>query len=85
MLIDWLWVDEPHRRRGIGTRLIDAADACARTLRLHGIYLNTFTFQAPAFYLARGYRVLARIDEFAPGHARLWLAKRLDDAAPASE
>lgn len=77
LFVHWLWVAEPYRKRGIGSRLLAGAEAAAREQGCRGAYLDTFTFQAPEFYPRHGYREFARLDDFPPGHARIWLAKSL--------
>ena len=45
-----------------------------------GVYLDTFTFQAPRFYESLGYVECGRLPAVR-GHAqRLWFAKALDEA-----
>lgn len=51
-----LWVDEGARRRGIGTRLMQAFEAHAAARGCTAVYLETFDFQAPGFYQRLGYR-----------------------------
>jgi GNAT superfamily N-acetyltransferase len=82
---DWLhvrvlWLDEPLRRRGLGSRLLAQAEREARARGCKGVFLETFTFQAPAFYARHGYEVFGRIDEYPGEHAQLFLRKRLDRA-----
>jgi GNAT superfamily N-acetyltransferase len=75
--VNFLWVSETLRGKGHGTRLMDAAEAMALERGSIGATLETFTFQAPDFYGKRGYSVFGRIDEYPPGHAKLFLSKRL--------
>jgi GNAT superfamily N-acetyltransferase len=80
---DWLhvrvlWLDEPLRRRGLGSRLLAQAEDEARARGCKGVFLETFTFQAPEFYARHGYEVFGRIDEYPGEHAQLFLRKRLD-------
>ena len=76
VFVHWLWVAEPWRRRGVGSDLIGRAEDFARENACRGVYLDTFTFQAPKFYEKHGFREFGRIDDFPRGHARIWLAKR---------
>jgi GNAT superfamily N-acetyltransferase len=83
--VNFLWVSESLRSQGHGTRLMDAAEAMAQEYGAFAATLETFTFQAPDFYAKRGYIVSGRIDDYPPGHAKLYLSKRLGAAqAPAA-
>jgi ribosomal protein S18 acetylase RimI-like enzyme len=75
--VNFLWVSEALRGQGHGTRLMDAAEAMARERGATGATLETFTSQAPDFYAKRGYSIFGRIDDYPPGHAKLFLSKRL--------
>ncbi len=77
LLVDWLWCDPDHRHVGLGSRLMAAAEDAARTRGCVGVYLQTVTFQAPDFYRRLGYTEFGRLDDLLPGHAVLWLQKRL--------
>src|SRR5262249_2261535 len=72
------WVEEAQRRRGLGTKLFQAAEREARRRGCTQIVLMTFSFQAPAFYERRGFEVVATIDDHPRGHRNLLLRKRLD-------
>ncbi len=60
MIYDWLYVDylavkEDTRGSGVGRQLMDRVEALAEDLGLTGIALDTFRYQAPDYYAARGY------------------------------
>ena len=59
-----LWVDESHRRRGIGAALVRAFEGHAATHGCRHVYLETFSFQAPGFYEALGYRRAYALDVY---------------------
>ncbi len=75
--VDVLWVHAQFRRQGLGTRLMDAAEqeAAARGCTL--IVLSTHTFQAPAFYEARGYVETGRTRDYPVGHGQIHLSRSL--------
>ena len=73
--IELLWLDETLRGRGAGTALIEEAENIARQNSCLGVYLDTFSFQAPQFYEQRGYRVFGKIDNQPQGHCRYFLQK----------
>jgi GNAT superfamily N-acetyltransferase len=75
--VNLLWVAEPHRRNGLGSQLLKGAESSARTRGCVGIYLDTFSFQAPDFYKRHGYTEFGRLDGFPAGHARIWMMKML--------
>ena len=54
-----------------------AAEEIARARGCIGIRLDTMSFQAPAFYRRLGYSEFGRIEDYPPGHTRLWFMKRL--------
>jgi hypothetical protein len=43
----------------------------------HGVWLDTFTFQARGFYERLGYSVFGAIEDYPPGHSRHFLKKDL--------
>jgi len=72
-----LFVDPDLRRSGHGTRLLGAAEAYARTKGCRGVFLETFSFQAPEFYPRHGYELFGRLDDYPPGHHLLYFRKHL--------
>ncbi|HBH02251.1 MAG TPA: hypothetical protein DDZ42_10080 [Candidatus Rokubacteria bacterium] len=52
-----LWVAEPLRGRGHGRALLAAAESHASERGCHDAFLETFSFQAPAFYQKLGWQV----------------------------
>jgi ribosomal protein S18 acetylase RimI-like enzyme len=75
-VIDVLAVAEAYRGQGIGSRLLVKAEEIARSRGCVGIRLDTTSFQAPDFYRRHGYVEFGRIDDYPPGHARVWFMKR---------
>jgi len=79
--VNLVWIAESLRGHGHGTRLMDAAEALAVERGAFAATLETHSFQAPEFHMKRGYEVFGRIDDYPPGHAKLFLRKTLDTRA----
>ena len=62
---------------GLGREVMRLAEAEARRRGLHGIWLDTWTFQAPDFYPKLGFVECGRITDYPPGHDRIFYVKRL--------
>ncbi|WP_413991917.1 GNAT family N-acetyltransferase [Labrys okinawensis] len=76
--IKTLWVADSHRRQGIGTRLMAAAEKEAARRGCTQIVLTTHSFQAPEFYEKRGFRRLASVDDDPIGYSNILMVKRLE-------
>jgi len=77
MFIELLVVPEQTRGQGTGSRLMEMAEAHARAKDCVGIWLDTFSFQAPAFYQRHGYTEFGHIEDYPPTHTRHFFQKRL--------
>jgi GNAT superfamily N-acetyltransferase len=77
LFIDLLWVRNDLRHQGWGQRLLQAAEAEARSHSSIGVWLDTFSFQARPFYEANGYEVFGEIENHPAGASRWFLKKRL--------
>lgn len=71
------WVEESRRHRGLGTKLLKAAEEEARRRGCTQIVLMTFSFQAPELYTRHGFDAVARIDDHPHAHQNLLMRKRL--------
>jgi len=78
MFVQLLYLAPELRRSGLGSRLLAQAEAVARRDGCIGIWLDTFSFQARPFYERHGFREFGRIQDYPPGAARHFMAKRLD-------
>ncbi|MEM1046776.1 MAG: GNAT family N-acetyltransferase [Pseudomonadota bacterium] len=83
IIYGWLWVmllavDPAARGRGIGTALMQKAEALAREQGAVGINVDTFAFQAPDFYLRLGFVEVSRLTGPTPPEDRIFYTKRLD-------
>jgi ribosomal protein S18 acetylase RimI-like enzyme len=77
LYINSLWIAENLRRKNLGKALIEKAEAEARKRGVRNVFLDSFTFQAPKFYMKLGYREFGRLNDFPVGHDRIWLTKAL--------
>ena len=66
------------RGRGIGSRLLAAAEAEAVLRGCRYAYADTMDYQAPEFYQKLGYEMVGRLDDWdSHGHAKIFLSKHL--------
>jgi GNAT superfamily N-acetyltransferase len=75
-----LWVDATLRGRGLGTRLLDAAEGEAARRGCGQIVLLTHAANAGAAgerWTRRGYELVGRVDDYPMGDAALWFRKAL--------
>jgi predicted N-acetyltransferase YhbS len=77
LLIDLVSVPESMRGQGIGERLMRMAEEVAQKKNCTGIWLETFSFQAPGFYQKLGYTEFGRLADYPPGHTRFYFQKSL--------
>lgn len=75
--VDDLWVHESYRQAGVGKQLMARAEAEAIQRGCLHAYLDTLDFQAPDFYHKLGYTIWGVLDDFPPGHQRIFLKKDL--------
>lgn len=75
--VQTIWVHENRRRRGLGSRVLGAAEAEARRRGCHQMHLDTHSYQAPAFYQKLGYEVIGALPGWPGNDVRVFLRKRL--------
>jgi N-acetylglutamate synthase-like GNAT family acetyltransferase len=74
-----LWVEQPFRMSGFGTRLLTIAIDEARARGCQYVYLATHSFQAPDFYAKFGFETVAAITDMPLGHRSFILSLRLTE------
>jgi GNAT superfamily N-acetyltransferase len=77
MHIEYLWVSKPYRGKGLGTKIIMAAEKEARKRICKNSSVDTFNFQALDFYLKKGYEEFGTLHNYFGNATRHYLQKRL--------
>ena len=75
--VDILWVHAEHRRQGLGSKLLLAAEEKAVSRNCIGACLSTFSFQAPSFYEQHGYKSFGQIEDYPVNDKLFFYSKRL--------
>jgi GNAT superfamily N-acetyltransferase len=75
--IKLLWVRDDLRGRGLGRRLLEAAETEARERGCHHAWLDSYSFQAPTFYEHHGYEVFGKLEGYPASHERVFLTRSL--------
>ncbi len=70
-------VPEAARGQGLGSELMARAQAAARARGCHGMWLDTYAFQARAFYERLGFAVFGQVEGPAPMFPRFFMSKTL--------
>jgi len=77
LYIDLMWIRDGLRGRGYGHRLLTLAEDEGRRRGAKYAFLDTFSFQAPTFYLKHGYKVFGELNNFPAGYKSYYLTKQL--------
>ena len=62
--IEYLFVKEDLRGQGIGSQLLQQAESEAKKRNCRYVFVNTYQFQAPAFYQKRGYKEVFTLKDY---------------------
>jgi GNAT superfamily N-acetyltransferase len=76
MYVDFLYVDDAHRGKGYGRLLLETAESKARKLGGYMSHLDTFDWQAKAFYEQQGYVDFGVLEDCPRGHNRHYMKKK---------
>ena len=76
LFVELLFVPEQGRRQGLGSQMLAKAEAFARSKGCVGVWLDTFSFQAPDFYAKLGYERFGVLDDYPKGSTRVFYQKR---------
>jgi GNAT superfamily N-acetyltransferase len=89
VVYDWLFIELLHlpasaRGEGLGTSMMQQAEAFARERGLAGVWLDTYHFQARGFYEKLGYTIFGTLEGHPRNGRRFFLEKRFDPPATAN-
>ena len=62
--IEYLFVKEDLRGQGIGSKLLQQAESEAKKRNCRYVFVNTYQFQAPAFYQKHGYKEVFTLKDY---------------------
>jgi GNAT superfamily N-acetyltransferase len=77
LFLDLVYLPEPLRGGGLGSRLLAMAEEEGRRRGCKSAVLYTISFQAPEFYKRHGWRVFGEIACDPPGTSRVFMTKEL--------
>ena len=75
--IEYLFVTENFREQGIGSQLLQQAESEAKKRNCCFAFVNTFQFQAPAFYQKHGYKEVFTLKDYPYTGQRHYYQKEL--------
>lgn len=74
--IKFLWASEEIRGEGIGRKLLKIAESKAMEISCNVIAVDSFSFQAPDFYVSNGFSIVGVL-ECGNNYDRYYLSKAL--------
>jgi GNAT superfamily N-acetyltransferase len=77
LFIDLIFLPDELRGGGLGSRILELAEAEGRRRGCRAALLYTISFQAPRFYERHGWRVFGEIACDPPGTSRIFMTKAL--------
>lgn len=75
--VAFLYVDDQHRGKGLGRRLLAHVEELARQNGFRRILLNTYSFQAPEFYKKLGYTEMLKLSPVFDSFSQSFFLKEL--------
>ncbi len=78
LMVRYLAIPSELRGQGLGSRMLEMAQDHALSRSCRGLWLDTFSFQAPDFYRRHGFESFGQIDGYPGSHSRIFMLKRLD-------
>lgn len=75
--INYLWIRDDFRGKGLGSQLLERAEKLAKKLGARKALLTTCEFQARSFYEIHDYQVAGEIKDYPPGSCYYTMVKTL--------
>ncbi|MFS9142270.1 GNAT family N-acetyltransferase [Streptococcus infantis] len=75
--IEYLFVKEDLRGQGVGSQLLQQAESEAKKRNCRFAFVNTYQFQAPAFYQKKGYKEVFTLKDYPYTGQRHYYQKEL--------
>ena len=75
--VEFLWVDDAHRKEGLASKILSMAEREAKERGCTCSMLDTYEFQALGFYLKQGYEEFGSLEGYAGKFERYYLRKSL--------
>ena len=75
LYIDVLWCDEKYRNQGVGEKIITMVDDIAIQKKKTKIFVDTYEFQAQAFYQKYGFYCIGTVSGYLKGYDRMFMRK----------
>jgi GNAT superfamily N-acetyltransferase len=80
--VDLVFLPDHLRSSGLGSKILQQAEAEAIRRGCRQAMLYTIAFQAPGFYRRHGYQTFGVVQSGPPDQARIFMTKQLLGAAP---
>lgn len=77
LYISELMVSLKHRKKNYGSAVIKEISKHAKKHNCSVIFVDTYDYQAPEFYVKNGFIEIARIDGYRNKHSRIFLKKEV--------
>lgn len=73
--LEFFFLPAPRRGQRLGARMLSALELAAVAHGAKGMWMQSFSLQAPGFYQKQGYHVVGVLPDRPPGHKDVFLAK----------
>lgn len=76
LYVEGLWISEPIRSKGLGSKLLIRLEEFAHSKGITNFRLETTSFQALDFYKKQGYTIFGELDNMPPNYTSYFLKKQ---------